>query len=196
MLEENAGLSIVKDDAIGYKRYLRVWQRTVRFPNQDVEWDIVGHDTPNPAFCVIFPYFTRTRTTTLILEYMQGINGVRYTFPAGGFDPRKHATREDTARDELSEEARLKGGKLVSLLPEGSEGIMEVKWCRNKFLPFVVVDPVLDVNPRERDAEDDHDSVRCNYKGTRSHHAERELALPSVQTAYMGIAWLKDQNLL
>ncbi|KAI8835304.1 hypothetical protein BC829DRAFT_63446 [Chytridium lagenaria] len=109
---------------------------------------------PQPSLLRHLPYFTRTRTTTLILEYMQGINGVRYTFPAGGFDPRKHATREDTARDELSEEARLKGGKLVSLLPEGSEGIMEVKWCRNKFLPFVVVDPVLDVNPRERDAEE------------------------------------------
>ncbi|KAJ3210419.1 hypothetical protein HDU67_005332 [Dinochytrium kinnereticum] len=153
MLRLSEGFPLVKEDKVGYKRFLRMWQRTVQFPNGPVEWDIVGHDVPNPTFCVMFPFSTATKTTTLILEYMQGINGVRYSFPAGGFDPKKHRTREDTAREELSEEARLANGKLIPLLPEGTDGIMELKWCTNKFLPYLVLDPIADSNPRPRDAE-------------------------------------------
>jgi hypothetical protein len=74
----------------------------------------------------VFPFFTKTKTTTVLLEYQQGINQIKYTLTAGAFDRKKHQTIVDTAKAELSEEANLKGGRMISLLPEGHEGIMEV----------------------------------------------------------------------
>ena len=57
---------------------------------------------------------------------------------------------------ELSEEARLSATSLVRLLPEGSAGICEVKWCRNRFTPFLAIDPLPDSNPGEREEEEEH----------------------------------------
>ena len=54
-----------------YKRFIRVWQRDVLFPDgRQISWfvfwlrdlgcdlgrDVAGHNVPNPAFAVIFPY--------------------------------------------------------------------------------------------------------------------------------------------
>lgn len=38
-------------------------------------------------------------------------------------------------------QACLKGGEWHSLLPDHHPGIAEVKWCRNRFTPFLCVDP-------------------------------------------------------
>ncbi len=56
---------------------------------------------------------------TLLREYAQGVNQLAYSLPAGAFDPRKHATAEDCARGELSEEVRplhLAVGSLIARL--------------------------------------------------------------------------------
>ena len=97
MVKSKSGFPVL-DEERAYKRYMQVWHRKVQFPNGSVDWDIAGHDIPNPCFCVVFPYFTKTKTTTLILEYMQGINGVRYGMTAGGFDARKHKSLLETAQ--------------------------------------------------------------------------------------------------
>lgn len=44
------------------------------------------------------------------------------------------------ARAELHEEGQLAGGEMVRLL-EGDTGLIETKWCINKFFPFLVIDP-------------------------------------------------------
>ena len=72
---------------------------------------------------------------------------------AGGFDPKKHKNILETAQHELSEEARLKDGKWIPLHPMESQGISELKWGRNTFIPFLVLDPIVDPTPLPADAE-------------------------------------------
>jgi len=46
------------------------------------------------------------------------------------------------------------GGRWVPLLPPEHPGLSEVKWCMNRFRPFLVIDPVSDDNPGSRDLEE------------------------------------------
>jgi hypothetical protein len=87
----------------------------------------MGYEVENPSAVVVFPFFTKTKTTRILLEYMQGINAIRYVFPSGAYDSKKHSSRVDTAIQELSEEARLTGGTLIKLMPDDSLGIMDVR---------------------------------------------------------------------
>jgi hypothetical protein len=75
-------------------------------------------------------------------------------FVAGGFEPERHGTIEQCVLSELSEEAHLCGGDLVQLTPEGSPGICEVKWCVNRFTPFMVIGPQSAEHPGNRDVEE------------------------------------------
>jgi hypothetical protein len=77
------------------------------------------------------------------------------------------------AQYELSEEAHLKNGKWICLLPEMNlesqdketketkennfqgQGISELKWGTNRFIPFLVLDPEVDETPLQRDKEGD-----------------------------------------
>lgn len=69
------------------------------------------------------------------------------------YDRKKSSSPQACAASELSEEARLAGGEWIPLLPEGHRGISELKWCTNRFTPFLVIDPIRDTDPGERDAE-------------------------------------------
>jgi hypothetical protein len=51
-------------------------------------------------------------------------------------------------------QAWLAGGQWHCLLPPGHAGLPEVKWCANRFMPFLVVAPQRDTNPGSRDAEE------------------------------------------
>lgn len=71
---------------------------------------------------------------------------------------RSHNTLPTPCR--LSEEARLAGGSWEPLLPVGHPGIAEVKWCRNRLLPYLAVDPHPDAAPGSRDTEEHTIEVR------------------------------------
>lgn len=45
----------------------------------------------------------------------------------------------------LSLQARLHGGTWHALLPEGHTGIAEVKWCANRLVPFLCIDPQVGI---------------------------------------------------
>ena len=97
----------------------------------------------------------------------------------------------------MSEEARLRGGKWIRLLPEDHQGIMEIKWGRNKFIPFIVIDPEEDPNPRARDAEEMM-SVISNVTMDELDEIilSGDLALTAVQTSIMARSYLKKSGLL
>lgn len=79
---------------------------------------------------------------TLLREHAQGPNQMMWVLPTGGFDPVKHGdSREAGARAELSEEAHLTGGEMVQLTPANHPGIVEGKWCANRFTPFLALNP-------------------------------------------------------
>ncbi|KAJ3276832.1 hypothetical protein HDV01_002887 [Terramyces sp. JEL0728] len=142
----------VLEEKLAYKRYLSLWHTKVEYPNgQIIDWDSVGSGKQPPHFVVIFPFNTNTKKVTLIKEYNQGINDLRFTLPSGAFD--KHPTILDCAKKELNEEARLKDGSFVRLLDDDHLGIPELKWGRNRFIPFVCLNAVPDTHPADRDAE-------------------------------------------
>jgi hypothetical protein len=51
-------------------------------------------------------------------------------------------------------QAWLAGGEWHRLLPADHAGLPEVKWCMNRFVPFLAIDPQPDLNPGSRDAEE------------------------------------------
>lgn len=57
-------------------------------------------------------------------------------------------------------QAWLTGGRWVPLLPPEHPGLSEVKWCMNRFRPYLVIDPVADVDPGSRDLEEVSMEVR------------------------------------
>jgi len=107
------------------------------------EFDVVGHPRANFHFTCIFPirFSSGTPQVTILREYCWGPDSILHSLPTGGFDPKKHTSYEECAKDELSEEAHLHGGELVRLLPNGHAGIAESKWCANRFTPFLCIDP-------------------------------------------------------
>ncbi|RUP45631.1 hypothetical protein BC936DRAFT_147925, partial [Jimgerdemannia flammicorona] len=104
----------------------------------------------------------------------------------------------DSAQHELSEEARLTSGTWINLLPATHPlGISELKWGRNRFVPFLVLDPVDDEDPLERDLEE-HMEV-CKGVPVREFTEmvmRGEVMLPSVQTGWMALEWLRKEGLL
>ena len=186
----------ITSEDVKYTRYLTLYNRSVEFPDGKVhDFDIIGHPRANFHFCVTFPFHPapsgkwQDGQVTLVREFCQGISELAYCLPTGAFDPKKHSTYEDCAKAELSEEALLKGGSLVKLLDEGV-GVPEVKWCRNKFTPFIVVDPVLDENPGERDLEEFIQVVRVSIPELKKLMKSGAMMLPSVTTCYWAMEYL------
>ncbi|GIL74677.1 hypothetical protein Vretifemale_4603 [Volvox reticuliferus] len=140
----------ITEDQPAYQRYFTVYDRVVTFTPDvgeahSLHYDVVGH--PNCSFCfaVAIPFHPATETTpaqvTMVREYAQGPNILMYCFPSGGFDKRKHTDLRQCAEVEMAEEAMLVGGEVVSLLSEDHPGQSELKWSRNTFKPFLIIDP-------------------------------------------------------
>ncbi|CEG78383.1 hypothetical protein RMATCC62417_13000 [Rhizopus microsporus] len=123
--------AIILEDKVVHKRYITVWDRTTQFKDgRVIKWDIVGHDTSYPTFVVVFTFDTTKKTTCILKEYCQGTNEMKYTCVAGAYDKRKHKSALEAAQHELSEEAHLKQGEWINLLPpsQPADGISELKW--------------------------------------------------------------------
>lgn len=142
----------ILDEKTLFHRYQTVYQRDVRYPDGTiVSYDILG--TPHTDFksVFVFPYHTATRTVTMLREYAPGQNSIHPAFVAGMYEPAKHASLVDAAVKELSEEAQLKGGRLIPLSQACTPAD---KYSRNEFWFFLAVDCVKDTQPAQRDAEE------------------------------------------
>ncbi|EGF83781.1 hypothetical protein BATDEDRAFT_21249 [Batrachochytrium dendrobatidis JAM81] len=179
-----------------YKRFLTVWSRQVQSPDgRVIDWDVAGHGTQAPAFATVFPYNSKKKTVRLLVEYAQGPNVMAYTFAAGGFDAKKHKNSiQDTAESELSEEAKLRGGKWIRLIPPDHDGIPELKWSRNKFVPFLVIDPEDDIAPLSCDTEEYIEPLDISLDTLHTYILQGLVMLPSVQTALMATDWLRKNE--
>eukprot|EP00325_Prymnesiales_sp_UTEX-LB-985_P003493 CAMPEP_0174705598 /NCGR_PEP_ID=MMETSP1094-20130205/8771_1 /TAXON_ID=156173 /ORGANISM="Chrysochromulina brevifilum, Strain UTEX LB 985" /LENGTH=139 /DNA_ID=CAMNT_0015903793 /DNA_START=164 /DNA_END=583 /DNA_ORIENTATION=- len=116
--------------------------------------------------------------------------------PTGGFEASKHTSMLHAAKAELSEEAGLCGGTWHALLPEGHPGILEAKWCRNRFTPFLCIDPEVDTQPGRQDDEERIVSFTLTLKELRTVMAEGELLPPSLQTCVSALEWLRSAGKL
>lgn len=142
----------------------------------------------------------------LVQEYAQGPDELMYTLAAGAFDPKKHVDLYDCARAELREELRLDintdldvSTTLIKLLPDGHEGVPELKWGTNRFCPLIALDPrVLPENAHvDQDAEEFFlKPERMTLQQVDALILEGRVMLPSVQTILMARHKLKELNML
>lgn len=197
---------VVESERVCYRRYVTVLDRRVTFtlPQGQTctfDYDIVGHPKANYKFVVVFPFTSSRNGTggevTVVKEYAQGPNQYMYTLPCGGFDPSKHKNLEECAKSELSEEAKLKGGELLCLIPPDCEGISEVKWSQNHFKPYLAIDPVADPTPGTRDPEEIGVQVlRMSIPELMEVIYKGQMLLPSVTTSFMAIEELRRRKLV
>lgn len=191
-----------------YKRYLTLYDREVQFTSVDsgevqrLHFDVVGHPQCAFRFAVVFPFHPYKDgrpggEVTVIREYGQGVNALMYCLPTGGFDPVRHASLEECARAELSEEAHLCGGQLVRLLAEDHMGLSEVKWCMNRFIPYLVIAPQQDLDPGSRDAEEMvMSSSRLDLVEFKKLLKSGDMSLPSITTSYFALDYLQEEGYL
>ena len=189
-------MTLLKPDVRLWKRFLTVWNRTTMVNGKAIEWDVVGraqtHQGPN---CVcVFPYHSEDGTVTVIKEYHQGTDEEKYGLPAGYYEPERHTDIEDAARSELSEESYLKDGTLYNLL---GEGYSELKWCTNKVVPFLIVDPIIDTNPKPMDSVECIERIRVPVKQLMEYIRRGQFTLTSLQTAILAmdkLGLLNEEN--
>ncbi|CAI5526437.1 unnamed protein product [Closterium sp. Naga37s-1] len=158
-----------------------------------VEYDIVS--SASSHFICVLPFHSATQSVTLLKEYAQGANSLLYTVPCGGLSS-SHTSLEDCVRSELSEEARLRGGQLVRLIPEDHPGLLEVKWCKNRFTPFLVIDPLPDLTPLPRDPEEFIQVLHLPAQDLDRLALGGDMLLPSVVTCTMAMQYLREHQLL
>ncbi|GHP06862.1 hypothetical protein PPROV_000560600 [Pycnococcus provasolii] len=190
----------VVHERVTHDRYITLYDRKVHFESKhmgstSLDYDVVGHPKSNFRFACVMPVRVDkehgTVTTTVVWEYAQGLNTMCATFPTGGFDASKHDSIVDTARAELAEEARLSGGELTCLVDaDNHPGLVETKWCRNRFYPFLCVgaETIRD-NPPPRDLEEDLSMRVCEVSlvDLKRLLKSGDMLPPSVHTAYLGL---------
>merc|ERR1711908_55971 len=133
---ESRGMFSIVSKQAGYKRYLRVDQHEIAYPDGSTNsFDIVGHKDYDLCFVCVFVWHSADATVTVLREFAQAALPHASTMlglPCGGYEPGKHSSLQHAAECELSEEALLEGGSIHRLLPEDHPGILESKWCRNR----------------------------------------------------------------
>jgi ADP-ribose pyrophosphatase YjhB (NUDIX family) len=182
-----------------YSRYLSLYDRKIEFPNGiQVDYDIIGHKFNTTGYFVcVFPFDSKKKTTTIIKEFCQASNSMKYSLPCGHFDIKHHRDFKHAAECELSEEANLKSNYWIPLLPEGHNGILEVKWCVNKFIPFLAMDYQTDPNPMPKDKEEYIITINdLNINQLKEIILNGEMLLHSVQTSFMAINYLEKNHYL
>ena len=206
-------------ESIAYRRYLAVYDRTVEFAATkdggegkiSIEYDIVGHPRLGFRFVAVLPFHSRTKEFTLCREYIQSVNASGLTVPTGGHEPEKHGEDiANAARAEMNEEAQLVGGTLVNLMEKKSEngkdrtvgdeeGFIETKWCRNRFVPFLCVDP-QDVEEGEEGKLDVEEfaleTFRVSLTELKRIMYSGEMMLPSIITCQMSLDYLVKSGLI
>ena len=198
----------VVSESVSYKRYLTVFDRTVEFPpppdaapgapRPRFAFDVVGHPRAQCHFVAVLPFHSGAEpAVTLVREFAQGPGTLVWSLPAGGVDPARHASLEATAAAELSEECQLAGGELVRLTPPDHPGLLETKWCCNRYTPFLCIDPVADPAPGARDAEE---AVMTVHRVPLSRLEDllfgEDVLPPTVMTVQLALRELRKRGLL
>jgi len=94
-------------------------------------------------------------------------------------------------------QAGLTGGTVVDLLPEDHEGFAEVKWCRNRFRPYLIIDPKPDPNPGARDPEEFGIEIeKVSISELKNIMSSGQMMLPSITTCFFALDKLKEMGYL
>ena len=148
---EPSGFEII-DEKIVYSGWRTILQRKVRMRNgKVVDFDLVGVKTGEGAV-LVFAWDTKSKTATVIREYMPASNRILWGLAAGLIEEKHGHDTELAARHELEEECHLKGGKWIPLLTQPAA--MD-KYATTVIQCYLVIDPEPEMNPKPLDDEED-----------------------------------------
>lgn len=117
---------------------------------------MVGVKTGDGAV-LIFVWDTKTKTVTMIREYMPGSNKILWGLAAGLIETDKHGNDPRiAAQHELEEECHLSGGTWVPLskVPAAMD-----KYALTTINAYLVIDPMPAMDPKPLDDEEDIEIV-------------------------------------
>jgi len=202
-----AEVPVLLGERLAYRRYFAIYDRRYRYPDGHIaDFDVVGHPSlENFRFVVVCPVLapgsgggssesSAKPTFTFVREFAAGSGAWHYALPTGGVE--RGETPNSAAARELAEEAGLEAERLVPLLPEGHPGILEVKWSRNRFRPFLALGarPAKGALP-ERPAEEKAMRVlSVDEEGALDLLRSGDLFLPSSVTLQLALDWLRTHG--
>jgi len=193
-VQEAVGFSIVSETQI-FKRFRTINERIVQYPDgKQMSFDVLV--TTSNKFVTVLPYNTKEKRFSLIREYCQGPHCLGLSVACGNFDARKHTSMQHAAECELSEECMLKGGTWIRLIPDDHPGVMEAKWAGTRFTPFLVLDPLVDETPGDRDAEEYIHEETVGLEELEEQAYAGLMHLPSSVTILMALRHMRKTGLL
>jgi ADP-ribose pyrophosphatase YjhB (NUDIX family) len=142
----------IVDETVVYSGWRTILQRKVRMRNgKTVDFDLVGVKTGEGAV-LVFAWDTKSKTATMIREYMPASNRILWGLAAGLIEDKHGHDTELAARHELEEECHLKGGRWIPLLTQPAA--MD-KYATTTIQCYLVIDPEPEPNPKPLDEEED-----------------------------------------
>ncbi len=149
------GIEIV-DEELVYSGWRTILKRRVKMRNGKlVDFDLVGVKTGDGAV-LVFAWDSKTKTCTVIREYMPASNKILWGLAAGLIEDKHGQNTEIAARHELEEECHLKGGTWIPLLTKPAQ--MD-KYALTAIQCYLVIDPETATNPKPLDEEEDIEIV-------------------------------------
>ena len=143
-------------ETIVYSGWRTIVQRRVRMRNgKTADFDLVGVKTGEGAV-LVFAWDTKSKTATMIREYMPASNRILWGLAAGLIEDKHGHDTELAARHELEEECHLKGGRWIPLLNQPAA--MD-KYALTAIQVYLVIDPEPETNPKPLDEEEDIEIV-------------------------------------
>ncbi|KAJ9532225.1 hypothetical protein QJQ45_003867 [Haematococcus lacustris] len=190
--------------------YLTVLDRKVKITEsngeaKELHFDVVGHPRWHFSFACVLPFHTAKGDQPAEVGKHGNIEGCAAAELSE--EVKRSAVRRElcsrlllvAVQQRLSavgDRAMLTGGELVRLIPDGHPGYAEVKWCANRFTPFLVIDPQVDPDPGARDAEEYIEVLRVPVPELRRLLVSGDMMLPSIVTANLALAVLESRGLL
>jgi hypothetical protein len=185
------GFRVVEERLI-FKRYQAVSERVIEYPHGDRHsFDVLGHGACASVF--VFPVVMAAgkASTVVLREYSPGLGKMMNGFPAGFLESHKHATPDEAAVAELSEEAFLTAGTLLRLSPLG--GVSADKYSKNLYHHFLALDCVPDLAPGERDQEEWIEIEKgVPLSAVRAMVVDGKFNTPNISLAFMALDRLEQ----
>ena len=143
-------------DKVAYKGWRTIIQRKVEMNGGHiVDFDLVGVKTGDAAV-LIFAWDSKTKTATMVREYMPGPHSYLWGLAAGLIEEKHNHDVELAARHELEEEVHLKNGRWILCTPTP---VAMDKYSLTKLFLYLVIDPEKEDNPKQLDLEEEIEIV-------------------------------------
>lgn len=146
----------ILDETVAYSGWRTITKRKVRMRNgKIVNFDLVGVKSGDGAV-LIFAWDTKTKTVTMIREYMPASHKILWGLAAGLIEKKHGEDPSVAAQHELEEECHLTGGTWIPLSKAPSA--MD-KYALTSVAAYLVLDAQPATNPKPLDEEEDIEIV-------------------------------------